>query len=350
MCLLSLASCGQNISKEAAEKGKGYFDSGDYETAAKAFGVAIQNGNTDSEISLLYDITLKYHQANTAFEEEKYETAKDILDSIDSKYENYGIRENILTLKHDVEKILDSEELLLDIASAIEKNSFDEATALTNDVDVNSLTAEQLKRFNKYKSEILSAEVISPEIPQIPEEPQTEVIPETPPADNTTVSAPETAVSEPQIPEQKKPAQEKASKEKTTPKKPVQQKTTQEKAPQQPAPQQPAPQQSAPQQPAPQPVYVQPAINTNVANDVYIYPTDTTLLTAEQLATLSKNDIALIRNEIYARKGHIFTTSTYQNYFAQKTWYVPTASVRWTDLNEIEKANIRLIKEFEKNN
>lgn len=73
------------------------------------------------------------------------------------------------------------------------------------------------------------------------------------------------------------------------------------------------------------------------------------LLTEEELLGLSRDDLGLIRNEIYARYGYIFKSPTYADYFGKKTWYTPNNSFKGneSDLNEIERKNIALIKSLE---
>ncbi|HHX17822.1 MAG TPA: YARHG domain-containing protein [Clostridium sp.] len=55
----------------------------------------------------------------------------------------------------------------------------------------------------------------------------------------------------------------------------------------------------------------------------------------------------LVRNEIYARKGYIFSESKWDDFFTQQSWYEPDIFFEYAKLNEIEKTNIRQILEFE---
>ena len=70
-------------------------------------------------------------------------------------------------------------------------------------------------------------------------------------------------------------------------------------------------------------------------------------LTKSELYGYSANTLALIRNEIYARNGYIFSKKKYKDYFSSKLWYVPDSSFNEGYLNEIEKYNIQLIKSME---
>ncbi len=59
--------------------------------------------------------------------------------------------------------------------------------------------------------------------------------------------------------------------------------------------------------------------------------------------------LGFARNEIYARRGHKFTTTTYSRFYGQYSWYKnkKKRNVAWDDFNKYEKANITLIKEIE---
>ncbi|MGM9988918.1 MAG: YARHG domain-containing protein [Bacillaceae bacterium] len=74
-------------------------------------------------------------------------------------------------------------------------------------------------------------------------------------------------------------------------------------------------------------------------------------LKESDLAKYSQKELALIRNEIFARHGYVFTKEEYQRYFASKPWYRPNATFKGNDseLNEVERSNINLIKKLEGN-
>jgi hypothetical protein len=51
---------------------------------------------------------------------------------------------------------------------------------------------------------------------------------------------------------------------------------------------------------------------------------------------------------MYAKYGHIFASKELTEYFSQFAWYKPTRAVSDSDLNEVDRINIRIIQEFEK--
>ena len=82
----------------------------------------------------------------------------------------------------------------------------------------------------------------------------------------------------------------------------------------------------------------------------YILPTDSRLIEESELYGMSQEEVALARNEIYARHGHIFTTEAYADYFEQQSWYTPNPnfdSMDPTQLTEIERKNIDVIVGYE---
>lgn len=74
-------------------------------------------------------------------------------------------------------------------------------------------------------------------------------------------------------------------------------------------------------------------------------------LTKDELSEMSKEELRLARNEIYARHGRIFNSADLNDYFSSMEWYYPTIPANQFDdstiLNQYEKANLTLIKEVE---
>lgn len=97
--------------------------------------------------------------------------------------------------------------------------------------------------------------------------------------------------------------------------------------------------------------------NTNISQEeiqYYIIPdAQTAYYTYDDLAGLSKEELRLARNEIYARHGRKFETPDLNEYFNQQPWYYGYLSAEEFDdtvLNEYEKANLDLIKLVENHN
>ena len=91
----------------------------------------------------------------------------------------------------------------------------------------------------------------------------------------------------------------------------------------------------------------------NYSDNSYLYPTNEEYLSMEDLYLLSKDEVALLRNELYARHGYSFKNETYRNFFMDKTWYYPDPNLTESGkvesrFNSYEKANKEIIIQYEK--
>lgn len=87
-------------------------------------------------------------------------------------------------------------------------------------------------------------------------------------------------------------------------------------------------------------------------NGNYIFPNSGfERLTESDLAGKSAWELALGRNEIYARHGRTFQMKEFQNYFDTCSWYAPNQNYDYSDdsanLNSIERENAKFIKDHE---
>jgi hypothetical protein len=83
-------------------------------------------------------------------------------------------------------------------------------------------------------------------------------------------------------------------------------------------------------------------------DDSYIFPdSDWRMLTAGDLMYLDETQLRLARNEIYARHGYTFVSEDLQAYFGAKSWYMPLYDNAGIVLNDVETANVELIKQYE---
>ena len=71
------------------------------------------------------------------------------------------------------------------------------------------------------------------------------------------------------------------------------------------------------------------------------------LLSVSDLQGLSKSDLKIMRNEIFARHGYIFQTQAMKSYFQQQSWYMPKYSNVTSMLTSVEMKNVELIKRYE---
>jgi hypothetical protein len=68
-------------------------------------------------------------------------------------------------------------------------------------------------------------------------------------------------------------------------------------------------------------------------------------LTESDLQGMSKQELRILRNEIYARHGRKFKSEDLQVYFSAQSWYQPLYDE--VQLNSIEKKNVEFIQKHE---
>ncbi|GLR89057.1 YARHG domain-containing protein [Bradyrhizobium iriomotense] len=84
---------------------------------------------------------------------------------------------------------------------------------------------------------------------------------------------------------------------------------------------------------------------TRAQSDFLFPDSDSRLLADGDLRTLSKDELRLARNEIFARRGRYFNSPDLVARFSKFAWYVPQT---WDpQLNAVEKANVALIERYE---
>ncbi|MCH5184788.1 MAG: zinc-ribbon domain-containing protein [Oscillospiraceae bacterium] len=108
------------------------------------------------------------------------------------------------------------------------------------------------------------------------------------------------------------------------------------------------PDNSAAGEPAADTAPVDPNINNDINNPDFFFPSDTVYISERDLFYLSREDVAFIRNEIYARHGYIFQNEPYKSYFAQKAWYIPNPNFNESMFNPVERANKDFLVQYEK--
>ncbi len=72
-----------------------------------------------------------------------------------------------------------------------------------------------------------------------------------------------------------------------------------------------------------------------------------TLLTKEMVENLTKGDILVIRNAIFARHGFSFKQKTLRSFFDFQEWYIPVQTDVRHELTDLEIKNIELLMRYE---
>lgn len=79
----------------------------------------------------------------------------------------------------------------------------------------------------------------------------------------------------------------------------------------------------------------------------FIKTSDSKKISLDEIIQFKEEKLSFARNEIFARKGYVFNSSTYQEYFSGQNWYKPGEDNSKIQLNEIEEYNVNTLKYYE---
>lgn len=74
---------------------------------------------------------------------------------------------------------------------------------------------------------------------------------------------------------------------------------------------------------------------------------ETRLLRAVELEPFSERELALMRNQIFARHGYVFNAEELDTHFRAESWYKPDPKFKPERLSKTEKKNVELLRQAE---
>jgi hypothetical protein len=86
----------------------------------------------------------------------------------------------------------------------------------------------------------------------------------------------------------------------------------------------------------------------STTQQVFDFNASVDTLTTKSVANLTKADLFILRNSIYARHGFSFKNRQLRAFFDRQSWYIPVHTDIKADFTPLEKANIALLLRFEK--
>ena len=98
-----------------------------------------------------------------------------------------------------------------------------------------------------------------------------------------------------------------------------------------------------------------PAVESTESNfpSGYFLPTGTEYISDADLSGFTKEEVSLIRNELFAHHGCCFQSEAIRTYFEEQSWYEPVPGVDSLNFdaaafNEFEMKNLAVILEYER--
>lgn len=98
-----------------------------------------------------------------------------------------------------------------------------------------------------------------------------------------------------------------------------------------------------------------PAVESTESNfpSGYFLPTGTEYISDADLSGFTKEEVSLVRNELFAHHGCCFQSEAIRTYFEEQSWYEPVPGVDSLNFdaaafNEFEMKNLAVILEYER--
>lgn len=121
MISLIIVGCGNSVVKKSIEQAKTAIESKEYDKALASLQLALDEDKDNEEANKLYSIVDGYQKAKRLADENKIIEAKEVINGINSDYINYAIKEDIDSLKSQIDNHLKEVENITTILSEAEK-------------------------------------------------------------------------------------------------------------------------------------------------------------------------------------------------------------------------------------
>lgn len=95
-------------------------------------------------------------------------------------------------------------------------------------------------------------------------------------------------------------------------------------------------------------IYTMEDLAERTLGSKYLWPSDFMEISEGYLNEVTQVEVAMIRNEIFARHGYIFSSPAWDRFFRTASWYVPNPNYSEDMLSVLEKENLKIITEYEK--
>lgn len=109
---LGVTGCGNSLVKKSIEQAKASIEIKEYDKALLSLEMALDEDNDNEEAYKLYSIVDKYQKAKKLLEENNADKAKKSLDEINSEYVNYIIKDDVDSLRQQIEDKIKEIELI----------------------------------------------------------------------------------------------------------------------------------------------------------------------------------------------------------------------------------------------
>ncbi|WMJ79322.1 lysozyme inhibitor LprI family protein [Clostridium sp. MB40-C1] len=160
--IFGLVGCGNSVVKDAIKQGREALQNKDYNKALASFDIALGKDGKNEEANTLKSIINGYLTAKEYLQQGKVEEAQNTLKGINSKYNEYSIKDDINKLKTEIEKAKEDNKTIdqdiIKLNALYANYKYDDAKNLILELNKNKLNDKQKEEINSINNKIISEE------------------------------------------------------------------------------------------------------------------------------------------------------------------------------------------------
>lgn len=158
LLVFTAVGCGNSMEKKAMDQAKLALANKEYDKASASFQLVLDENNKNDEARKIKEIIDTYLGAKKSLDINKFDDANTTIDKIAGEYSNYSIKDDVDSLKTDIENKISLRNKIKDdiakVESLVNEKKYDEAKAITDGLNKNYLDENQKSKVNELSSTI----------------------------------------------------------------------------------------------------------------------------------------------------------------------------------------------------
>lgn len=171
LLIVTIVGCGNSMERKAMDQAKLALENKEYDKASASFQLVLDENSKNDEARKIKEVIDTYFDAKKSLDSNKLDDANTTINNIDNKYCDYSIKEDVDSLKINIEnKISLRDKIKYDIAKAeslVNEKKYDEAKAILDGLNKNDLEETQKSKVNELLSTIAAELAKINEIKQV---------------------------------------------------------------------------------------------------------------------------------------------------------------------------------------
>lgn len=160
LLVFTAVGCGNSMEKKAMDQAKLALANKEYDKASASFQLVLDENSKNDEARKTKEIIDTYLNAKKSIDSNNLEEANTTISSIDGEYSNYSIKDDVDSLKTDIENKVSlrdkAQNCITKVQSLINEKKYDEAKAMLDGFNKSNLDENQKNKVNELSSIIVT--------------------------------------------------------------------------------------------------------------------------------------------------------------------------------------------------